>query len=69
MLHDQGPPGRVDRPQVFERIELMVLIMLEYRDRIIGMQLSGMPTNNCSTEAPSGGERFGPSPALLIKRH
>jgi transposase len=44
---------------VFEAIEL---IALQCYGRIIGLRLSDLPADGCSTKAPSGGERSGPSP-------
>ena len=44
---------------VFEQVELIVL---ECYDRIIGLQLSDLPPDGCSTKAPAGGQRSGPSP-------
>lgn len=43
---------------VFEAIELIVL---ECYDRIVGLQLSDLPADGCSTKTPSCGERTGPS--------
>ena len=63
--HPQAPTRRVDRAGVMERLRR---ICLDAYDRLIGLELSEVAVDGCTTKTPYEGEKAGPSPVDRGKR-